>query len=320
MKILPPLRVNPLLVTVLSTVALAWGGPTAADSDVIFNPANGHFYQRFDTSPAGWSLAKGKCQTLLAHLVTFTDTAEHDFVYGQLVSKAPVTDYKYFWLGATYNPDTVSWSWITGEKFPFTFGFGSEDENALIMAAPNGDYVYADPNGYELSPGLGGLENAGYVCEWDGNTVTGSASVPDLNDNGAPEIALLYLDYKTNRHTVLIRDAKTHAETGKLLFGAGPIPPTGLAVLADLNGNGAPEIAVLSGLKVQIKDAKDTALPSKTISFFNSAYQARALSVMPDSNHNGFDELTVLGVQKNGKITAQTRDSSTAELLFSDTF
>ncbi|MDD5125020.1 C-type lectin domain-containing protein [Methylovulum sp.] len=67
-----------------------------ADSTIVFNSDNSHYCQRIDSTTTNWTIAKNNCQALKAHLVTFTDKTEHDFVYKQLVSKAPVVDGRYF--------------------------------------------------------------------------------------------------------------------------------------------------------------------------------------------------------------------------------
>jgi hypothetical protein len=313
---------NVLIASAITTAMLALSSTSSfADSAKVFNPDNSHYYQRFDNTSINWSLAKNNCQSLKGHLVTFTDKNEHDFVYSQLVSKAPVINNRYFFLGASYDATKVAWSWIDGTPFSFTFSFGDNSRNILMMEAPNGYYWNVPIDGSDVwDSNLGHVYNAGYICEWDGNNFVANATVPDLNGNGVPEIASLYLDYKNNKHTVIIRDPKTHAKISALTFATSATPPVGLAVIADTNSNGSPEIAVLSKLNVQIKDAKDNTKVLKSINFLNNKYQPRALSVMPDSNNNGFDELTVLGILPSGKATSETRDSSTGEILFSDTF
>jgi hypothetical protein len=168
--------------------------------------------------------------------------------------------------------------------------------------------------------GSGIYSSTGYVCEWDGNDYIASATVPDLNNNGVDETAALYLDYKTNNHTVIIRDPKTHTTISTLTFAnSTPTPPIGLAVIADMNINGVPEIAVLSGLTIRIKDAKNNNVSLKTFNFLNSTYQPRSLSATYSSDKT-FSELTVVGVLPTGKATAETRDSKSGALLYSDTF
>ncbi|MDD5125021.1 hypothetical protein [Methylovulum sp.] len=227
-----------------------------------------------------------------------------------------------FFLGATYDSSKVAWSWITGEKFNFTFSFGDSSRNILMMVAPNGYWWNVKVDGssvYDSSLGQT-LHNAGYICEWDGNHFVANASVPDLNGNGVAENASLYVDYKNSKHTVIIRDPKTHQSINTLTFTTSVTPPIGLAVIADMNSNGTSEIAVLSKLNVQIKDAKDNKNVLNAIDFLSKKYQPRALSITPDTDNNGFDELTVLGILQSGTTTSETRDSSTGEKLFSDTF
>lgn len=61
----------------------------------------------------------------------------------------------------------------------------------------------------------------------------------------------------------------------------------------------------------------------QTISFFNSSnYTPLSITVIPDQNDNGADEITVIGssLTAPGKVTSETRDSKTKAVLASDTF
>ncbi len=252
-----------------------------------------------------------------AHLVTITSTSEQDFLFTQLVSKAPT--YGYYFLGIYYDSANFSWHWITGETDNVDHGTPpASDYGYLSMRTDKGDWYYTRSDGY--INGTGNQYATGYVCEWDSNHFVSSIAVPDMNGNGVDEIASLYLDYGTNKHTVQIRDPQKHVTLSTLTFGNGPTPPLGLAVIADINGNNQPEIAVLAGRNVIIKDIKNNAKKLKTISFLSAGKQARTLNALPDSNDNGADELSVLGVSSDGTATTETRDSDTGAKLFSDNF
>ncbi|MDD2723721.1 MAG: lectin-like protein [Methylovulum sp.] len=314
-----------LIASAITTAVLALSATAVfADSAKVFFAANSHYYQRFDSPGINWNVAKLNCETLKGHLATFpgdnteNETPETTFVYANLVDKSIVGTNQYYYIGAQYTPSTQTWAWITNEAWgwlhykPNTTGW-----NYFAVRSDDGFWYFKPVQPLSLT---GSSHVEGYVCEWDGNHFVGSATVPDLNANGVDEIASLYLDYKNNKHTVKIRDPQTHAIISTLTFATSTTPPIGLAVVADMNINGIPEIAVLSRLNVQIKDAKNNTKVLSSINFLNNKYQPRALSVMPDANHNGFDELTVLGVLQNGKSTSETRDTSTKAILFSDTF
>lgn len=308
-------------LSTLSLLLISASSVSFADSAIIFNPDNSHYYQRFDNTAINWTLAKNNCSALKAHLATFTDNAEHNFVYKQLVSKAPVVSGKTFYLGATFDATKVQWSWITGEKFNYSFSFGNSTYRYMVMMAFNGDWGYATESGNSFYSGNPNYTTGGYVCEWDGNHFVDNATVPDLNGNGVDETASLYVDYTNGKHTVVIRDLKTHETLSTLTFSTSLTPPVGMAVIADINGNGIPEIAVLTTKRtVQIKDAKDNKKMLSSISFLNKKYQPRAITVIPDNNGNSADELTVLGISQGGQALSETRDSSTGLKRFSDTF
>jgi Tol biopolymer transport system component len=91
------------------------------------------------------------------------------------------------------------------------------------------------------------------------------AALPDLNANGVAELAVLGRDAAGQLNTDL-RDAVTGALVRNLQFEQ--LAPLDLAVLADLNGNGSPEIAVLGvlaagGVQVLIKDSATQAEVSR---------------------------------------------------------
>jgi hypothetical protein len=164
-----------------------------------------------------------------------------------------------------------------------------------------------------------------FTCEWSANNYVGVANVPDLNGNGSAEIASLYVDYITGKHTVKIRDPKTDRDINTLTFKTSFWPPQGLIVLKDINGNKVPEIGVLSldgGYPaVDIKDAKNNNALLKTIRFLTAAYNPKEISVYPDNNGNGYNDITVLGIHKSTNTPkAETRDSKTGALLYDTQF
>jgi len=313
---------NILITSAITTAVLALSATAAfADSAKVLNPDNSHTYQRFDIADINWIKAKGNCEALKGHLLTLPSevgvSSEENFVYTQLVSESPAGSNADYFTGLFYTPSTFTWAWVTGETLPGLSAPTIKDYNYFVMNSAALDTWHIKPIQFNNTSNS---HTAGYVCEWDNNYFVANATVPDLNGNGVDENASLYLDYKNNKHTVIIRDPQGHVTLSTLTFATSTTPPIGLAVIADMNSNGIPEIAVLSKLNVQVKDAKDNTKVVKSINFLSKTYQPRALSVMPDTNNNGFDELTVLGILQNGKATSETRDSSTGAKLFSDTF
>lgn len=251
--------------------------------------------------------AQANCQAIGAHLVTVTSEAERGFIYEKVANN-------YFWIGASDAAVEGRFAWVTGERWVYEKWSGSNRENDDYVSSYQSSGWYTENN----------TTTRIYVCEWSANNYIGLANVPDLNGNGSPEIAALYVDYITSKHTVKIRDPKTDKVINTLYFKAGfTQPPQGLVVLKDMNGNRASEIGVLytefGQPSVGIKDAKNDRVYLNTLRFLDTAYNPKEISVYPDINGNGYSEITVLGVKRtNNAPKAEMRDSKTGKLL-SDT-
>ncbi|WP_052700250.1 C-type lectin domain-containing protein [Methylocucumis oryzae] len=80
----------------------------------------------------------------------------------------------------------------------------------------------------------------------DDHPPLGVVSVADLNDNGLPEIAVLYTDPSTGVPKVTIKDVKNNKQTLKSfnVLGLG-YTAKDITAIADLNGNGTDELTVI---------------------------------------------------------------------------
>lgn len=90
-----------------------------------------------------------------------------------------------------------------------------------------------------------------------------------------------------------------------------PLPPfEGIVAMADISGNGMPEIgvAVPDSSRVQIRDASTDALVTD-IDFGED--RALQMDLLPDLNANGNPEIAVLNEQDTGQVRVQIRDSLT---------
>lgn len=323
-------RIKRLSLACLGSVAALVLIPAAqADSDRIKWNNNGHYYQRFDTIKT-WHSSEAACENMGAHLVTISSVGENDFIKAQLLVNTPPSSSSYYFIGATDEDTQNSWKWVTGEAWNYTNWYSSEPDNSdFDNYLAIGDDHYSSYYGYWFDLTTNYYAVAGYLCEWESNTYVGIASVPDLTGNGWAEDATLYVDYKTQTHTVAIKDPKTHAPVSTLTFIKNFKPPQGLAVLEDMDGNGRAEIAVLYYdatyrlARVKIKDAKDNTqyIDNGKLTFLDPNYAPVAISAVPDTNGNGASEITVLGKhKKTGKAKSETRDSKTGALLGSNTF
>ena len=310
-----PAKLNRLAAVLVSAAALASGSDAWADSNKLLWSTNGHYYQRFERTFT-WDQSKAYCEGLSGHLATITSLQENDFVRANLLD--PVSSGNYYYLGASDAAQEGFWKWITGETWSYVNFDNFEPDNTAgenyITIRGSSFGTWFDSLGTITWPG-------GLICEWSYNNFVSSTAVPDVNNNGRDDIAALYVDYKTSKHIVLVRDGNTNLPLKVLPFATNDVPPLAVGVANDLNANGSPEIAVLyqdtvTGLtRVLIKDVTTAAL-LKNFVFLNLNFTPKNMTVTPDLNGNGFSEITVIGTNKaTGGTTAETRDSSTGALL-----
>jgi len=283
----------------------------AVDPERVYWSYNKHFYQSF-SQPVRWSDAQANCKALGAHLVTVTSDEESSFVNQKVNPVEPS-----YWLGLSDSVKEGKFVWVTGEKFIMDANFYGIIFN---YNGPTSDYFSRYYHfGYSIDTVL--VENP-YICEWSTNDYIGTAIVPDLNGNGSSEIAALYVDYVTLKPKVKILDPKTDTVISTLTFNSGLQAPLGIVALADINGNGVPEIGVLyldnGQPTVGIKDAKNDTVFLPPLLFLSNAFNVKWITASPDANGNGSSEITVLGTGTGKQTNAskvETRDSSTGELL-----
>ena len=144
-------------VFAVCVVVFLFCGVAHADSAKLVNPANGHSYQRFDTT-LDWNSAKTACAALGGHLATITSQAENDWIQGNLMNGI----YQ-IWLGGTDSAQEGVWKWITGEAWNYTnWSYGEPNggtgENHLTIWNSAG--VWNDSDGVAFP----------HLCEW-GNDV-----------------------------------------------------------------------------------------------------------------------------------------------------
>ncbi len=272
-----------------------------ADSTKELFVANGHYYQKFTTIPKLWNDAKRACELKGAHLVTVTSNAENDFL-----SIFPANDnYVLNWFGG--RQVLGKWTWVTGEQFIFT---------AFVKDGKNNEFLggfYTSLKKWQSSKD----NELPYICEWEPKNYTSVISLPDLNGNSSPESAALYIDTKTYSHNVNIKDTDTQESIRTITFDTwNVISPIDMTQVSDMDGNGAPEIAVMYWTKqagainpmigLMIKDASTGAASRSTpISILSGQYKAISLTTTPDITGDGIDELEVL-VQKYSDSTVSS--------------
>jgi hypothetical protein len=127
----------------LATILLTGSASTTvyADSTIVLNPSNNHWYQRFDTS-MDWYEAKAFCEKRGGYLATITTQAENDFVWNYIASQSPNTGG--IWLGATNNKTkttTGAFQWVTGEAWSYSNWNLGEPNNSQILAGEGEHYL-----------------------------------------------------------------------------------------------------------------------------------------------------------------------------------
>jgi Lectin C-type domain len=285
-----------------------------ADSPKIQWNGNSHYYKRFDEliTYITWNTARFKCEALKGHLATITSADEEAFIVANILEPSGSSFFGmgYFIGGLSVNDQ---WQWVTGETWNFT----NWDSNRPTGTAGAINIGLVRRTG-AWDNELGGQ---GYICEWSYRNFLSSAVVPDINKNGASEFAAMYRSLNNSANLVDIKDMKTSALLGRLSFPGSVEPPLGMVVLKNIETtNATPELAVLisagTSTYVQIKDVLHDLTIVNNIAFLDGNYKAKTISVSPDTNRNGADEISVLGIHKNtGKAKMEMRDSKTQAVL-----
>ncbi|MCX7092735.1 MAG: lectin-like protein [Methylobacter sp.] len=310
-----------LIPVSIGLFTLLTGAAQADDSARLLWDTNGHYYQRFEGAPLIWNDAKTACESKSAHLATITSLDEQGFIYSSLLNG--LNSRAWYHIGGT-STDTYTWTWVTGEKFTQYTNWDSNSYPSHSSGQNNlGIFVNIDfnnfsgHNGQWLNTGADWTAT-GYICEWSSQNYISTALVPDQNGNGVNEIAVLFVDYVTGKHTVQIKDPQLDVLLKTLVFATNFTPPSGMVVLNDTNNNGAPEIGVLFTQfhfpSVQIIDIK-SAKTLKKINFMTPSFKPKSVNAMGDMNGNGTDEIVVLSINKiTGVAQAEVRDSKTGAI------
>lgn len=147
--------------------------------------------------------------------------------------------------------------------------------------------------------------------------VSKGQNVPDLNNNGTPEVAVLRTG--NGKVNVLIMDAVTNTLVQGFRYDPN-YSPGELLVLLDINGNGASEIAVFGKnpnngtQKAQVRDGKTKEWIRNV--FYDKTVIPGDIVVIPDINGNGAPEIGLLGTRENGSILRLIiKDSKTGKFV-----
>ncbi|WP_200376764.1 right-handed parallel beta-helix repeat-containing protein [Thiocystis violacea] len=194
---------------------------------------------------------------------------------------------------------------------------------ALLAGSPaldRGDPTFAPPPAFDqrgsgFARVSGGRLDIGAFESQDGfsgATPTRILALGDIDGNAIPDIAVLLEDAAGGTASVFVMDARIGAQLRSLALDPA-YAPLDLALVPDVNGNGAPELAILGQgadqrSRVEIRDTLTDAL-LKVIAY-DSVLASPRLEAVADLNRNGSSELAVLGrLARTGAPTAEIRDS-----------
>ena len=135
---------------------------------------NGHHYKLFNEGKT-WQSAKSYCEQLGGYLVIITSSGEQTFIKDLVQNKGTKNSY---WMGASLGSDG-KYHWVDGTPFTYShWGYQQPDTDggqatALMMYRGNnyysslGDWNDLNPNGTCGDQAFFGLNNFGFICEWD---------------------------------------------------------------------------------------------------------------------------------------------------------
>ncbi|SEL85387.1 Peptidase_C39 like family protein [Butyrivibrio sp. ob235] len=180
------MKKSKFLTAVLSLIVTVSAStfPASASTYVIANiPENAitfgnHQYALYNVGKK-WDEAKEACEKEGGHLLTINSKEEQDFVQSLIEQKGTRNSY---WLGGKRSENNSDrWEWITGESFSYTnWGARQPDnhygEDYLMIyknrnpnSSVDAPFTWNDlcAEGTFGSESFFGLDNFGYICEWE---------------------------------------------------------------------------------------------------------------------------------------------------------
>ena len=148
-----------------------------------------------------------------------------------------------------------------------------------------------------------------------GTTPIGLTTVADADSNGVPEVAILTERNSDGRIIVEVKNASGATAPNVLWFAAGH-SPRAIATVDDADGNGVPEVAVLSRrdsdgrIVVESKNAAGATQPKAL--WYSSGYSPMPmLTILDDIDGNAVPEAAVMLFRtSDGRVTIQQRNLS----------
>jgi len=143
--------------------------------------------------------------------------------------------------------------------------------------------------------------------------VTAVATLPDLNANGIPDVAVMIPGATTH---VEVRDGSTDALISDIDFGTDTALQ--MTVIPDLDSSGRAEIALLQEqptgqVRVQIRDSLTGNIVRNL--FYGQQYSPVTMRLIDDYNSSGTPEVAVMGSDATDAIRIQVQDAGSGTFL-----
>jgi hypothetical protein len=175
---------------------------------------------------------------------------------------------------------------------------------------PNTD-MYADMDFNIIAELSGNAELNRFIYQMEMDAFVAMATVPDMNANGSPEIAVI----QQGSIVAEVRDSQTSAVLATLTFLDDQHTPIAAAVLPDLDGSGFPELAMLAERSSDgqaLVEIRDMGGPGSMRQIqFAAGYVAHAMVVIgDDADNDGTPELAVLATRRSdGEEVVEIRNA-----------
>lgn len=162
----------------LEANAARYGNEIARIGKSASFPNTGTVYKCFEKGMT-WDEAKAYCEKIGWHLATITSAEEQKIIESLMNHEGEKNSY---WIGAERNAQNVFGEWITGEPITYShYHNGRPDnfmglENALMVYRNNNPMISGtcfgywndlNKNGTCKNEPFFGLENMGFICEWN---------------------------------------------------------------------------------------------------------------------------------------------------------
>jgi hypothetical protein len=205
------------------------------------------------------------------------------------------------WFAADHTPVTLAVieADADGNTVPEIAVLSSRDSDGRGVVEVKNAFGATNPNAIWVGPGLAATDPGDYA-------LSDLEIVPDADNNGVPEVAVLMTRISDSRIVVDIQNAAGATDPHAVWFMAGNTA-IDLAIVPDKDANNVPELAVLSTRDsdarnvVEIKNAAGPTLTSAV--WFAAGNSAKQVKAVMDTDNNGIPEIAVGSIRDGDNRT-----------------